>query len=335
MVIMGDLLGKTVRCSTLLIALAIGLSANCRAGELPDDLFARIDGEPIGAPSFEAFVRQHVRGKLYHGGSKDRLVELRREAADLLIERHLAAREAARRGIDATALVEQELAAVEAKYKDSADWPVIEPQLPEIRRQVTDSARIDRLRQEIEQVRDPDAAALLGFYEDNRQLFTEPERFHLKVILKLVPPSAGTAEWDQAKSTLQRLADEVAKGADFSQLASKHSDHETAKAGGDTGFVHKGQLSDEAQAAVVALRPGQTSAPVRVLEGYVLFRLEERLPEQLHPLAEVRQRAMDLYRREMAARQWRDFVASLRRNARIELNQDIIMRSGEEAGTGD
>lgn len=335
MVIMGDLLGKTVRCTAILIVLAIGLCSTSRAGELPDNLFARIDGEPIGASSFEAFFRQHVRSKLYHGGSKERVVELRREAADLLIERHLTAREAARRGIDATTAVEQELAAVEARYKDSADWPIIEPQLPEIRRQVTDSARIDRLKQEIERVRDPDDAALLGFYEDNRQLFTEPERFHLKVILKLVPPSADAAEWDQAESTLQRLADELAKGADFAQLASEYSDHETAKAGGDTGFVHKGQLSDEAQAAVIALRPGQTSAPVRVLEGYVLFRLEERLPEQLHPLAEVRQRALDLYRRETAVRQWRDFVAGLRRNARIELNQDIIMRTGQEAGTGD
>lgn len=332
---MGNLLAKTARLSALLVVLATGLATTCRADELPDDLFARIDGEPIRATAFEGFFHRHARSQLYHAGSAERLAELRREAADLFVERYLTAREAARRGIDATGAVEQELAAVEARYKNSTDWPVIEPQLPEIRRQVTDSVRIDQLKQEIERVRPPDDAELQRFYDDNPQLFTEPERFHLRVILKLVAPSATPAEWDQARVTLEALHGELSKGADFAQLAAKHSDHETAKAGGDVGFVHKGQLSDEAQAAVGALRPGQVSAPVRVLEGYALFRVEERLPEQLHPLAEVRQRALELYGRETASRQWREFVAALRANARIELNQTVIKGRDEEAGTGD
>lgn len=332
---MGDLPAQKLRSFVLLIALAASIATPCRADDLPDDLFARIDGEPIRVAAFEAFFHEYARSKLYHAGSPERLGELRREAADLFIERYLAAREAARRGIDAAPAVERELAAVEDKYRSSPDWPIIEPQLPEIRRQVTDSVRIDRLRQEVERVRDPSEAELRRFYRNNPQLFTEPERFHLKVILKLVAPSATADEWNQARSALEGLADDLSRGADFAQVAAKHSDHETAKAGGDLGFVHRGQLSEEAQAAVSALEPGQVSPPVRVLEGYALFRLDERLPEQLHSLPEVRERAMQLYDRETAARQWSQFVATLRANARIELSPVVVKVKGEESGTSE
>lgn len=328
-------LATTARWAALLIVFVLGLATTGRAGDLPDDVVAKVDGEPIQATIFEAFFRQHARSQLYHAASGQRLAELRREAADLFIDRYLIAREGARRGIDATAGVEQELAAIKAKYKDSADWPAIEPQLPEIRRQVADSIRIDRLKQEIERVREPSEAELRRFYKDNRGLFTEPEQFRLKVILKLVSPSATAEEWDQGKATCEALVGKLATGTDFAQLAMEYSDHESAKKGGDLGFVHKGQLSDEAQAAVIALKAGQVSPPVRVLEGYALFRLDERLPEQLHPLAEVRERALDLYRRDKAARQWKQFVAGLRADARIEVNKAVIAGTGGEDGTGE
>ncbi len=83
------------------------------------------------------------------------------------------------------------------------------------------------------------------------------------------------------------IADQLAAGADFHQLARAHSVHErTAARGGDTGLYQtRDQLSAETVEQVFGLGLGGVSAPVREVFGpedfYVIYKVLDEIPAPL------------------------------------------------------
>ncbi len=88
--------------------------------------------------------------------------------------------------------------------------------------------------------------------------------------------------FDQQKSegeTLDlanRLVQQIKSGANFAALAQNFSKNSTAGRGGDLGWNMLGQLGGNLDAALVNLQPGQTSPPIRSLDGYYLLLLRNR-----------------------------------------------------------
>lgn len=288
------------------------------AAPASDGVFAVVDGEQIGATEFRSFLLQYARSKFYHGVTQQNLVEIREEAAEALINRKLLAREADRRGVTGDReAVERTLAGYETRYKDSESWPEIRRQWPGLRRQLLEQTKVAMLEDTIRQVDDPGDAVLKAYYEQNLDLFTEPERNRLSVILIGVDPSADAPTWREALEKSENLSAELKAGADFEGLARQHSTHVSAQAGGDLGVIHNGTLSQPAQEAVDQLTVGRITPPVRVLEGYALFWLQDRLLPRVRDFADVRERILALYKREKADSQWSGFVAALREQASI------------------
>jgi len=292
--------------------------ADQQAGTVPDGVFAIVDGEQISHTEFRSFLAQYARSKFYHGITDDTLAEVRAEAADALIAQRLLAHEAARRGIagDPEA-VERELSGYEARYKDSANWSEIRKLWPELRARLLEKTKVDMLEESVRRVEDPGDDDLRAFYQDNLALFTQPERIELSVILLGVDPSAGPDEWTAAREKAGGLVESLAGGAKFAEMARRHSTHESAANGGNLGEIHKGMLSEPAQQAVAKLDVGELTPPVRVLEGYALFKLHRKLPARVSGYDEVRERVLALYRRQKTDEQWTRFIASLRADATI------------------
>lgn len=312
------------------IILAVSGDITARADQdvptLPEGVFAVVDGEQITHSEFRSYIAQYARSKLYHGITEETLVTIREEAADALILERLLAHEAERRGIEGdTDSVERQLEGYEARYKDSPNWPEIEKMWPDLRERLLEKTKVETLEETVRQVDDPGDEVLRAFYQDNLELFTQPERIHLSVILLAVDPSAGPDEWETAKERAGELAAALSGGADFAELARQNSTHGSAKEGGDLGQIHSGMLSDVAQKAVGELTVGEVTPPVRVLEGYALFKLHEELPPQLSGYDQARERALALYRREKTDEQWARFIAALRADA------TIIVDSGQHA----
>lgn len=323
-----------VRTASWILAVVL-LSSAGRAAEtadLPRDIFAVVNGETISANVLEAFFREHVRKKLFHGGSLERLRELRGEAADLLVQRQLLAAEARRRGLSNEEAVQKQLDALAAQYRGTAEWPVYQAQISEIRRQVSDSVGVELLESQVSEVVDPSPESLRRYYHENPQLFTEPERLHLSIILLSVPPSALAEEWKAREADARTVASQLADGADFATLAKEHSQHESASAGGDIGFVHKGQLSPELDTAIAGLRAGEMTQPIQILEGYAIVQLHEHAPAQLQPFDAVRERARLLLRRSLANQQLKSLIAGLRQSAKMEINEAIVKNWNGEGG---
>jgi len=75
----------------------------------------------------------------------------------------------------------------------------------------------------------------------------------------------------------QKLLDRLAAGEDFAQLAQEHSeDPESAEQGGDLGWIKRGEMSPEFEAAAFSLKLGTTSEIVKTEDGLHIIKATDR-----------------------------------------------------------
>ena len=135
---------------------------------------------------------------------------------------------------------------------------------------------------------EPSKAEIEKAYQENASRFVKPAKRRASHILVEIK-GAGEAAAQQALARAQELERQIRAGADFAAIARKSSDDkESAPRGGDLGEVRPGVLPAELDAAIVTLKPGQVSSPVRTSYGYHLAKLTALTPEVRRPLAEVR-----------------------------------------------
>lgn len=300
-----------------LLAVAVGVAAPVSAG--PDDKIASVGSEVITTGEFAIYLQQYLRQKLYHGGSKEQTLRLANEALDAMIEERLLGIAAERRGLRGNPdAVAARIEGFREQYSESPQWATIEPRLVDIERDLLRKSKIEELRQVVSDVAPPEEATVRAFYASNPELFTRPAAYDVDLILIGVPPSALKPEWAAAGEKAEGIRDQIGQGADFAALAREHSTEPSREKGGAVGRIHKGQLPDAAQSVVEAMKPGEVSKPIRILEGYLILRLNERFEAQLQPFDAVSERAEGLYLREQAKTQWTEYLAQLRGEAEVK-----------------
>ena len=72
------------------------------------------------------------------------------------------------------------------------------------------------------------------------------------------------------------IKEEIANGADFGELAKKHSQCPSGKKGGDLGRFGPGQMVKEFDTVVFSAPVGEVQGPVKTQFGYHLLEVTER-----------------------------------------------------------
>ena len=287
-------------------------------------VYATVDGEAVTVMEVDSELYSRFRQRFFHGRADEaEVAALRKEVGQALIDQRLLEAEARKRNFK-LGVAEVE-GGVEARMQRLAQHGVAREQVEalrqEVEREVTRDLLIERLKQQIETVSQPDGKVLVEYYKDNLDKFTTPERLRLSVILLKVAPSAPISAWNAAQEEAGQLLERLARGANFAELAVIHSSDNSAENGGDLGFVHQGMLSAEAQKAVDGLKPGQVSPVVVMLQGVALFRLEAREAARVNEYEKVSARVRALWEREERQRRWGALLVQLRDNARIVVNE--------------
>lgn len=83
--------------------------------------------------------------------------------------------------------------------------------------------------------------------------------------------SSASRSKDEAKTEIESLKSQIDGGADFGELARKHSDCPSGRDGGDLGTFGRGAMVPEFEQAAFSLEPGQTSGVVETAFGYHLI----------------------------------------------------------------
>ncbi len=116
---------------------------------------------------------------------------------------------------------------------------------------------------------------------------------------------------------LNDLKERIDNGADFAKLAKQYSEDGTASKGGDLGWVNPGETVPDFERAMNALKPGETSSPVRSQFGWHLIQvIERRTQDMSHEAARLKARQEIKSRKSDEA--YQDWLRELRDRAYIE-----------------
>lgn len=312
-------------------------SAEAPGKPSPEQIFARVNGKPIAQREFDARLYNIIRQRFYHGMPPgDQADAVRKEVSDLLIDFELLVEEAEKRGIKPEEeRVEKAVASTEARFGANPEWQKQrEEMLPKIKAQVARQSLYDQIEKQIKSTPKPSAAEVRAFYDKNQDLFTEPVKLNMSIIVQRVDPSAPKEEWTKAREEIQKLIARIKEGADFTDLARQYSADKSASNGGNLGYVHTGMLNEYLQAKIDSFRVGDMTEPTTILEGVAVYRLDERIPSKLREFTEVEQRTVDLLERENIEQAWKGTISSLRAAAKIEILAPIADSSNaKEAQT--
>ena len=156
--------------------------------------------------------------------------------------------------------------------------------------------RVDRFAAGVE-VTDADIQAYYDVYRERR--FRQPEAVKFSQIFIDAPAdSASPEDKAAARAQLDDIARQLGEGADFAELAKRHSGHESASEGGDMGFVVRGQLVAPVETALFALEEGAVSGVVESDLGLHLLKAVEKREDRVREVAEVRDEIMEALKRE-------------------------------------
>ena len=125
---------------------------------------------------------------------------------------------------------------------------------------------------------DVSLSEILRYYENSTDEFVMEDQAHVLEILT------------QDRAEAERLRAELEAGdvRDFKETAIRYSVGVTASEGGDLGFYERGNLPEDFEKVIFALKPGQLSEPFQSVHGFHVFLVEEWIPRHPQKFFEVR-----------------------------------------------
>lgn len=199
---------------------------------------------------------------------------------------------------------------------------VLNRQLPDgfnvIRQQISEQILIQKLR-EIEIIAQIHVTEEeINNFIRRRQLETTRTEYRLAHIL-ITRPESPTPEQRQAlQQKVQDIHQQLRDGADFGQMAVRHSESNRALEGGDLGWLQADQIPLFFMEAIQNLQPGQISAIIDTPSGYHLIKLLDKRSEQQQNEA-LEQEAIQNIRMRKANETFDTWMRRLRDDAYVDI----------------
>ncbi len=147
-------------------------------------------------------------------------------------------------------------------------------------------------------------------YEEKKKDYSIPEEARLRIIF-----FKGEDGIKKAEDVLGRIKG----GADFSDMAKKHSEDPAAKEGGDIGFVKKGHMLPAIENAAFSLKKGEVSGVIKADAGYYIIKIEDRKEPTYIPIEKVREEIEKSLYEQKANALYDEWLRDLRKNAHVEI----------------
>ncbi len=121
---------------------------------------------------------------------------------------------------------------------------------------------------------------------------------------------------EKTKIKAEEILKQIREGADFGEMAKKHSDDPASgKNGGSLGQFSRGLMIPEFEAALDKLKPGELGGPVKTVFGFHIIKLDEVKEERLKPLTEVQEEIKKTLKEDKSRRRIRTIAKKIRREA--------------------
>jgi peptidyl-prolyl cis-trans isomerase C len=288
---------------------------------------ARVNGEAIYESEIRRELARVEQQVVSSGGTLDAAQrnEIRKDILDRTVEITLLHQASAERNIEVPEEeVQAEMDGIRARFPSADDFQealkgisMTEEELEkQIRRDMTVQKLVLAIVEERAPTTDSDVRA---YYQDNPDLFREPEQVKASHILILLEQGADDAERKEALSRIQAAQRKLRDGADFGETAKEFSEGPSGPNGGDLGFFARGQMVPPFEEAAFAMTVGQVSDVVETQFGLHLINVTDKRPAQTIAFEEVEANIRDRLRGEQAQVVMGEYVEELRSAAEIEI----------------
>lgn len=275
-------------------------------GELVEDSVIRAEAVAL-RPRYEEAVARSM-------DPVEAEMQLREWSRENVIERVLLRQEAAAdpEPLPAEAIAET-LRSVESQPAGRASCATTEGER-ELRKDIEIRLRVDRLLEKItSKVSPPKHKEIGDYYRKNKEQFRRPELVHAAHIVKNVDDGADEAA---AEAAIRKIEEELRAGANFEELADRASD--CAGNRGDLGWVERGQMVEEFENVIFALRDNEVSGVFRTQFGFHIAKTHRRKPAGVSAFEEVREAIETALLRQKQERAVENFLDRLRARAVIQ-----------------
>lgn len=193
----------------------------------------------------------------------------------------------------------------------------------EVTEQAIVKAVVDRELKNKEIVTD---AEIRKFYDENPEIFEEPEQFRVRHILfatRRIPagtdlgPAVRKEKLAKAQTALKRLS----ANEDFKTLVEEYSDDLPSKPKGGELLFSKGggTVPPEFEAAAASLKVGAVSDIVETVFGYHIIKLEDRTPGKKQSVDKVRDRIKEAILEVRVQKKLHEFIEDLKQKAGVKV----------------
>lgn len=266
-------------------------------GELVEDSVIRAESSAL-RPQYEAAVEgmDPIEAEM----------QLRDWSRENVIERVLLRQEAAGDPEPiAIEAIEETLRSLKTRTRDQEE---------ELRKDIEIRLRVDRLLEKTtSKVSPPKHKEVTEYYRKNKEQFRRPELVRAGHIVKNVDEKVDEAT---ALAAIQKVQEELKGGASFEELADRYSD--CAGNRGELGWVPRGQMVQEFENVVFALKENEVSDIFRTVFGFHIAKVYEKKPAGISDFAEVREAIEKSLHRQKQERAVENFLDRLRAKAVIQ-----------------
>ncbi len=175
------------------------------------------------------------------------------------------------------------------------------------------------------------------YYKAHPDEFMKPPTVTLREILVTVPTETvggqqgfNAAKDEEAKEKIIAIRARAMKGEDFATLVAEASEAGTKANGGVVGPMLAEDLAPAVSAAVTKLKPGEITDPLRLGNGYRIFKLETRTLAEVEAFDKVRNQISQRIYDSRLGTETEKFLAKLRAQALIEWKDDTYKKMFEQ-----
>jgi|GEM_PF-6084935 len=169
----------------------------------------------------------------------------------------------------------------------------------------------------------PSAALVEENYRENLEKLVVKDRYHLA---KIVIANSDDSAADLAKAKKVAAAAR-AKGADFAALARKYSqDPQTAKTGGDIGWLNTEALLPELSKEIKGKQTGAVVGPVQGKRGWQLIKILGHQPAHQQTLEEARPVLVSLLRKKRMADKEKQIIEQLVASEPVTVDKKVLQQ---------
>ena len=161
------------------------------------------------------------------------------------------------------------------------------------------------------------------YYEEHQQEFDRPEQVLLQEIL-LGTEGKTPEEIEAIEKKALDIRARITKGEDFTELARRVSEGQTAKQGGDLGSFERGQLSKEIEDIVFKMNRGDITSVIHTKTGFEILKVIQHYQAGIQPLEKVEGEITNKLAMERMQPNLREYLAHLREESYVVVKPGFV-----------